>query len=94
MRMGRSSSSIIPGRRAISEENWARGTSIFSHPDYIDHTIEDIYALAQNQREALRIVLGTGHKVTGTVFDAAGKPVPNATIKAVRKDGSPCAKGP
>ena len=36
----------------------------------------------------MRIVLETGHKVTGTVFDVAGKPVPNAMIKATRKDGT------
>ena len=42
------------------------------------------------EREALRIVLETGYKVTGTVFDVAGKPVPNAMIKAdpQRRDSS------
>jgi beta-lactamase regulating signal transducer with metallopeptidase domain len=65
-----------------------KGYVCFSHPDYIDRRIDDIYALASNQRESLRIVLGTGHKVTGTVFDVAGKPVPNAMIKAFLKDGS------
>ena len=66
----------------------SKGVVYFFHPDYIDHQIEDIYALAPKQREALRIVLETGYKVTGTVFDVAGKPVPNAMIKAIRKDGT------
>jgi len=65
-----------------------KGVVSFFHPDYIDHKIEDVYVLAPEQREALRIVLETGHKVTGTVFDVAGKPVPNAMIKAIRKDGT------
>ena len=36
----------------------------------------------------MRIVLGTGYKLTGTVLDVAGKPVPKAMIKAIRKDKS------
>ena len=36
----------------------------------------------------MRIVLETGYKVTGTLFDVAGKPIPNAMVKAIRKDGS------
>jgi Carboxypeptidase regulatory-like domain len=36
----------------------------------------------------MRVVLLTGRKVTGTVFDLDGKPVPNAVIKVVRKDGT------
>ena len=66
----------------------SKGFVFFFHPDYIDRRIEDVYALAPKEREALRIVLETGHKVTGTVFDVAGKPVPNAMIKAIRKDGT------
>jgi len=66
----------------------SKGVVSFFHPDYIDAKIEDIYALTPEQRESLRIVLKTGHKVTGTVFDVAGKPVPNAMIKAIRKDGT------
>ena len=88
MRMGRSNSSTIPRRRPYSEKNWARDSS--SSPIRIISTIriEDVYALAPDQRESLRIVLETGHKVTGTVFDVAGKPVPNAMVKAIRKDRS------
>jgi beta-lactamase regulating signal transducer with metallopeptidase domain len=65
-----------------------KGRVYFFHPDYIDRNIEDIYALAPKEREAMRIVLETGYKITGTVFDVAGKPVPNAMIRATRKDGS------
>jgi hypothetical protein len=65
-----------------------KGTVSFAHPDYIEAEIEDIYALAPEKREAIRIVLASGHKVTGTVFDVVGRPVPNMMIKAVRKDGT------
>jgi hypothetical protein len=73
----------IASRIAVS-----KGVVYFSHRDYIDREIEDLYALAPKEREALRIVLGTGHKLTGTVLDVAGKPVPNAMVKVVRKDGT------
>ncbi len=65
----------------------AKGPVYFSHPNYIANTLEDIYALAPGKRKSLRIVLGTGRKVTGTVYDVAGKPVPDAMVEAVRKDG-------
>jgi PDZ domain len=54
----------------------------FFHPDYVEVAIGDPYSLTSRQREALRIVLKTGHKVSGKVFDAAGQPVRNLTIKA------------
>ena len=66
----------------------SKGVVAFSHPDYIDRRIDDVYAIAPDEREALRIVLETGYKVTGTVLDIAGKPVPNAMVKAERTDGS------
>ncbi len=64
------------------------GYVVFSHPDYIEYRLKDVYALAENQRETLRVILDSGHKVTGTVFDIAGKPVPHAMIEAIRKDWS------
>jgi len=69
-------------------EGAGRGHVFFFHPDYIDTRIVDVYALAPKDRESVRVVFRTGYKVTGTVIDAAGKPVPRAMIKAVtRKDG-------
>jgi hypothetical protein len=65
-----------------------KGAVNFSHQDYIDHQIADVYALDPQKREALRIVLMTGCKVVGTVIDANGKPVPKAMVKAIRTDGS------
>ena len=65
-----------------------KGAVHFSHPDYLALTLDDVYALEPNQREALRLVLESGHKVAGTVLDDAGKPVPGATVKAVLDDGS------
>ncbi len=64
----------------------SKGYVFFSHPDYIDTRIEDIYSLAPEKREAVRVVLATGCKVTGTVLDVAGKPVPKAMVEAIRKD--------
>ena len=64
------------------------GFVFFSHPDYIDYRLKDVYALAENQRESLRVVLDAGRKVTGTVFDVAGKPVPHAMVEVLRQDWS------
>jgi hypothetical protein len=66
----------------------SKGVVKFFHPDYIDRDIDDLYAFEPKQRDTLRVVLAAGYKVTGTVFDVAGKPVPNAMIRAIRKDGS------
>ena len=73
---------------AVRDNEVSKGYVFFFHPDYIDVQIEDVYALVQEQREALRIVLGTGYKVTGKVVDVAGKPVPNVMIKAILNDGT------
>src|SRR5262249_53445899 len=54
--------------RVIQNEK-TRGYVGFGHRDYDYQKIEDIYALLPDQREALRIVLGRGHIVTGTVID-------------------------
>jgi protocatechuate 3,4-dioxygenase beta subunit len=64
----------------------SKGVVHFAHPDYIDREIEDIYAVRPKERGVLQVVLGTGYRITGTVFDPARKPVPNAMIKAIRKD--------
>jgi hypothetical protein len=60
-----------------------KGVVFFSHPDYIESRVEDIDAIEPDRRADLRIVLPTGHKVTGTVLDVAGKPVRNAMVEAV-----------
>jgi protocatechuate 3,4-dioxygenase beta subunit len=65
-----------------------KGVVSFFHPDYIARNLDDVYALAPGQREALHVVLTTGRKLTGTVFDVAGKPVPDAMVKVTRQDGS------
>jgi Carboxypeptidase regulatory-like domain len=64
----------------------AKGRVHFYHADFLDREIEDVYLLGPKDREAMRVVLGTGYRVTGTVFDRSGKPVPNAMIKAILKD--------
>jgi len=65
-----------------------KGTVSFFHPDYVDGGIDDVYALRPPQRASLRIVLGTGHKIAGTLLDVAGNPVPNGMVKAIRDDGT------
>lgn len=62
------------------------GLVLFSHSDYLDSEINDIYTLAPNERETLPIVLESGHTLTGTVLDVAGKPVPHAMVKTVLND--------
>jgi hypothetical protein len=44
----------------------------------------DVYAIPEKDRETLRVVLPSGHQLHGIVLDAAGKPVPHATVKAVQ----------
>jgi Carboxypeptidase regulatory-like domain len=75
-----------PVRPLVRRDAVEKGHVIFVHPDYIDRHIEDVYAIEQNQREALRIVLATGYKLAGKVLDLSGKPVPKAMVRAVRKD--------
>ncbi len=65
----------------------ARGLLRFEHPDYIVNRIQDIYAIPAAERESLRIVLPTGHKVSGTVHDIAGNPVSNVMVEAFLKSG-------
>jgi Carboxypeptidase regulatory-like domain len=64
-----------------------KGNVKFSHPDYIEFKVEDIDAIEPGRRTDLRIVLPTGHKVTGTLLDAAGKPVPKAMVEATLDPG-------
>jgi hypothetical protein len=61
-----------------------KGVVHFFHPDYVDRTIDDVYALSPHGRTNLRVVLPTGHKLAGTVLDTAGNPVPQAMVKAIR----------
>jgi hypothetical protein len=76
---------MIP--RVVGKEA-SKGAVAFVHPDFIDRTVDDVYAIAPQEREALRIVLDKGRTLSGTVVDDAGKPVPNAVIKVLRKDGT------
>jgi beta-lactamase regulating signal transducer with metallopeptidase domain len=64
-----------------------KGVVSFFHPDYVEQQIPDVYALAQHEGGALRILLPTGRKLAGTVLDDAGKPVLNAMVKATSHSG-------
>jgi Carboxypeptidase regulatory-like domain len=76
-----------PVNPRVIQNELTRGLVSFSHPDYVHQGTGDIYALAQDKRDALRIVLKRGHEVTGTVIDVNGRPVPNAMVKVAR-DGN------
>ena len=77
-----------PVKPRVIQNELTRGFVGFSHPDHVGRSIEDIYVLAPDKREALRIVLEKGHIVTGTVIDVTGRAVPNALIKVDRQDGN------
>jgi Carboxypeptidase regulatory-like domain len=64
-----------------------KGPVSFFHRDCVYFEIEDAYALLPHERGTLRIVLKTGLRVSGTVLDIAGKPVPHATVKATDPAG-------
>ena len=49
-----------------------------------EQRIADVYAIPEKDRETQRVVLPSGHQLNGIVLDAAGKPVPHATVKAVQ----------
>ncbi|MHB1558583.1 MAG: carboxypeptidase-like regulatory domain-containing protein, partial [Isosphaeraceae bacterium] len=63
-----------PEKRPGNVPGLGRGIVFFSHPDYIDSQIEDVYTLAPKDRKSLRVALSTGYKVTGTVLGRTGKP--------------------
>ncbi len=71
------------GQVALANAGEVNGLITFSHPNSIESKSENIDAIERNQRERLRIVMASGHQVTGTVLDVAGKPVANAMVKAV-----------
>ncbi len=60
----------------------------FTHSEYIGLRLDDLDAIEPKDRDTMRVVLATGLKLTGTVVNASGKPVANAAVRAVRKDGS------
>ena len=66
----------------------SRGIIFFSHPAYVGTRIDDIDAIEPGQRMSLRVVLPAGVKLTGTLLDASGKPVPGAMVEADLVDHS------
>jgi hypothetical protein len=76
-------------RDADASGDWPRKALTVSHPDYVEAAIENPHALKPDERNKLRIVLKDGHKVSGIILDAAGKPAPDLTIKVTGSKGSP-----
>jgi hypothetical protein len=66
----------------------AKGTVIVSQPDHVESRIDDVYAIPPDKRGDLRVVLGTGRKVTGTVLGLDGKPVARAMVEVNSKTPS------
>ncbi len=58
----------------------------FAHPDYVVLRFGGLDALGVGQRTGLQIVLDPGHRIAGTVVDAAGKPVAGAMVRAIPDD--------
>ena len=77
-----------PAKPFADGDDVAKGNVGFSHPDYVDAGIKDVYTLSQDQREALRIVLPTGYKISGRLLDTAGKTVSNVMIEVFRENGA------
>ena len=64
-----------------------KGVLSFSHPNYVSRKIDDVYSLAENQRSEMRIVLPTGHRLSGIVRDTSGNVVPHVMVKAINRTG-------
>jgi hypothetical protein len=64
-----------------------KGVVSFVHPDYIGARIEDVYAIAADERSQMRMVMGTGYKLSGVVRDASGKAVPKVMVRATSRTG-------
>ncbi len=62
-----------------------RGEVFFTHPNYIDKTIPDVYAIAEGDERTLRIVMAAGRSVSGTVLDRAGNPAKDVMVKCIVK---------
>jgi hypothetical protein len=69
------------------EDGVSKGLVVFRHRDYVESRIENVYSIAPNQRDALRLVFTAGHKIAGTVAGADGQHVANAIIKVVGPAG-------
>ncbi len=68
-------------------EEAGKGFVSFSHSNYIESRIEDVYAIAPEKRGELKIILPSGRKIAGTVLDVAGHPVANAMVE-VNSEGN------
>jgi len=60
---------------------FSTGRVSFTHPDYIDNSIADVYEVAEADKKSLRVVMAAGRNVSGTVVDSQGKPVEGVMVK-------------
>lgn len=73
--------------RGVRDGEVGQGVVNFFHPDYVENQIDDVYALADNERDKLRIVLPTGRQIAGTLLDVAGQPVSGVMVKVTSNQG-------
>jgi hypothetical protein len=78
----------FPLKPPTAGKDVSKGLISFSHASFMDFAIPDAYALAPRERDRLPVVLKSGRKIAGTVLDVAGKPFPDAIVKATAPDGS------
>lgn len=70
-----------------------KGVIGFFLPEYVRNSIKDIYALSDDQRNSLRVVLPTGHTIAGVVFDADHQPDANVMVEAAIEAKDELANG-
>lgn len=74
--------------RQPAGEDADRGTIAVSHPDYVDVWIKDLFQTRPAERTALRVVMPRGCRITGTVVNVVGRPVPGVVVFCQQAGGT------
>ncbi|WP_165066712.1 M56 family metallopeptidase [Paludisphaera rhizosphaerae] len=64
---------------------------LFTHPDHVDVRTSNLYNLSENERKSLRVVMARGSRLSGTILDSSGAPVPGVVVGAEANGGGPGA---
>ena len=59
-----------------------RGVIVFEHPSFRRTEIDDVYALSEAKRKALRVVMESGRTVKGRVLTQGGEPLAEIMVEA------------
>ncbi len=65
-----------------------RGSVSFTHLDYLDQEIDDVYQLDEDSRTTLRIVMPFGNLIAGTLRRPNGQPAANVLVRAIASSTS------